>query len=372
MTTEIALYRKYPKLRQIPRIELADFPTPVQKLEKLSTELGVCNLWIKRDDLCSKKYGGNKPRKYEFILADAQKKGKTLIVTIGGIGSNHTLANTIFGKDLGMDSEIYLFDQPLTTHVRHNLLCDFFHGAKMHYTGGYVSTFLKVAWKLLTDKRSFLVMPGASVPLGTIGYVNAGLELAEQIQAGNIPEPDHLFVAVGSTGTCAGLTLGLELAGLKTKVHGIGVSMKIVTSKSQVLKLAQNTLKLMRRYDSSLPTKIPGLKDRLSVTHEFFGGEYGRATHEGLEAIDLAKKDNITLDFTYTGKTFSAVIAYCREKKECACNETILYWNTLNSVDLTCQYNTVNYQSLPKEFWRFFDNSEPLDETPVFARKKQN
>ena len=106
MVEEIALYRKFPKLKELPWIELIDAPTPIQKMENASNSLRGCDIWIKRDDLCNPKYGGNKPRKYEFVLADAIKQGKK-IVTIGGIGSNHVLADAIYSKDLGLTTEGY-------------------------------------------------------------------------------------------------------------------------------------------------------------------------------------------------------------------------------------------------------------------------
>ena len=109
MVEEIALYRKFPKLKDLPRIELIDAPTPIQKMENASNSLRGCDIWIKRDDLCNPKYGGNKPRKYEFVLADAIKQGKKNIVTIGGIGSNHVLADAIYSKDFGLTTEGYLY-----------------------------------------------------------------------------------------------------------------------------------------------------------------------------------------------------------------------------------------------------------------------
>jgi len=368
---ENALSRKFPKFHGFSKLSLTNLPTPLQKLSKLSELQNIPNVWIKRDDLCNPKYGGNKPRKYEYVLADAINKKKINIVTIGGIGSNHALANSIYAQALGLNSEVYLFDQPLTEAVRRNLLCDYKYNAKIHYSPSPVGIAFKVIWKLIRDRKAYLIMPGASTPLGTIGFVNAGLEIAEQIKNGEMPEPDHLFAAVGSAGTCAGLLIGLELAGLKTKLHGIGVSMLMFTSKKNVLKLAKNTLKLMRKFDPSIPDVSQNFDKRLEVTHDFFGGEYGRVTYEGLEAIDIAKNDGIKLEPTYTGKTFSGLLAYCRENA-CSKNENILFWNTYNSVDLSKEYKDVDYRLLPKNVHKFFDGTVATDEKPVKARKTDN
>lgn len=363
-----ALSRKFPKWRSFPKVSFTRLPTPVERLVQTGKSLGMKNIWIKRDDLCSPKYGGNKPRKYEYIFAEAIRKKKHNTVTAGGIGSNHVLANSIYAKDLGLGSEIYLFDQPLTEHVRHNLLCDYKFDAKMHYTRNYVFTVLAILWKMITSRKQYLVMPGASTPLGTLGFVNAGLELAEQIKKGEMPEPDHLFTAVGSTGTCAGLLIGLELAGLKTKVHGIGVTVKLLTNKKQMLSLAKKTLKLMRKFDPAILDIFDKLANKIEVTHDFFGGEYGRVTYEGLAAINMAKKDGIKLEATYTGKAFSGLLAYCRENANIE-NEVILFWNTYNSADLSKKYLNTDYRLLPKSLHKFFDGTVELDEKPVKARK---
>jgi D-cysteine desulfhydrase len=370
-SNEIPLFRKYPQLKSIPYVKLAKFPTPVQRMDKVGAILGNPNIWIKRDDTCHPIYGGNKPRKYEFVMADALAKKKTHAITTGGIGSNHVVANTIFGKELGIESYIYLFNQPLTKHCHKNMLCDLYFGAHMFYTSNYVKTGLKMIWKMMTDRRAYLIMPGASTARGSIGFVNAAFELAEQIQRGELPEPDLLFVAIGSTGTCAGLTLGLILAGLKTKVMGISVTPKIVSKKSAVVGLAKKTLKMLRQIDPTMPDVSNQIEGRLEVSHDYFGGEYGRATYEGLEAIELAAKDEIHLDVTYTGKTFSGLVAYCKENPQ-AKSQNIIFWNTLNSVDLNPVADKVDYHQLPAEFHKFFDGTVPIDDTPVYARQQHS
>ncbi len=140
----LALYNKFPKTKKIPRINLVKYPTPVESLEKTAENLGIPELWIKRDDLTNEMYGGNKPRKYEFLLGDPLKKGKDEIITIGGIGSNHALANTIYCHKLGLKSRIYLIDQPLIDIVRENMLCDYYYGAEMIYNRNELTLALKI------------------------------------------------------------------------------------------------------------------------------------------------------------------------------------------------------------------------------------
>ncbi len=182
-------------------------------------------------------------------------------------------------KDLGLTTEGYLYDQPLTQHVRQNLLCDQFFGAKLHYMVGQVRVFIIPLVRNIFDKKSYILMPGASIPLGTLGFVNAGLELAEQVKQGVIPEPDKIFVPIGSAGTAAGLLLGVELAGLKNKIMGICVSLPIATNKSRVVKLAQNTLKLLQKVDSSIPDVSENLTNRIETTYDFFPAENMEKQH---------------------------------------------------------------------------------------------
>ena len=116
--TRPLLFQRFPALAEgIPWIGLGDLPTPVEALPGL----GGGRLWVKRDDLSSRRYGGNKVRKLEFVLADARRQGKRTIVTLGGTGTHHGLATTIFGRSLGLQCRILTFRQPLTVQVRDNL-----------------------------------------------------------------------------------------------------------------------------------------------------------------------------------------------------------------------------------------------------------
>ena len=368
-TQEIPLVKKFPKLKALPHVNLINAPTSVEKMLKSSEKLGGMNIWIKRDDLTNPKYGGNKLRKYEFVIPYIQKRKKKRILTVGGIGTNHGLANVIIASDFGIKTSLYLIDQPLTKHVRENLLCDYYFGADLNYTKDVKGTAYHLLKDLITDWSSYYLVMGASNSVGAIGFINAGLELAEQIKKGDIPEPDKIFIAVGSMGMVIGLFIGLELAGLKTKIMGISVSDIKYNSSKQLRNLTRKTLKRLRKIDKSIPDVSKRLFERLYIDRTFFGGEYGRSTYEGLEAIEIAKNDGIELDPVYTGKAFSAMVDYCRKNPN-AKNETILYWHSKNSVDLSSIYNSVNYKDLPKEFHQFFDGTVEIDNKAVHCIKK--
>jgi D-cysteine desulfhydrase len=353
MVEEIPLFRKYPKLATIPWVSVIDSPTPVHKMSQTSTTLKR-DIWVKRDDLTHTIYGGNKPRKYEFVYADILRKGKKTIITLGSIGTNHGLATAVTARDFGLRTHLFVLEQPISEGVRENLLCHHFFGAKLHLMRNPFHRKLAMKIKLMLDRSSYFVTLGASSPLGTLGFVNAAFELKEQIEKKLIPEPDKLFVTAGSLATCAGLVLGLELAEVKTKVIGIGVIDPVRSSKQNTIELAKKALKIMKNKDDSIPDVSEKIENRLIIDHSYFGGKYGASTKEALEAIDLAKKDELQLEHTYTGKTLGGLIDYC-QKNEVTKDEITLFWNSKSSADMSPYLNQITYRDLPKEFHKFFD-----------------
>jgi len=357
MVEEIPLFRKYPNLKTIPWVSVINSPTPILKMEKTGKMLNHKELWVKRDDLTHEIYGGNKPRKYEFVFADVLKKKKKKIFTQGAIGTNHGLATTIHAKRFGLETHLFLVEQEPSQTVLENLLCHHYFGAKLNLMKNSKQRRRHIRFRLLFDRKAYFVTTGASSPLGTLGFVNAAFELKEQINEGIMPEPDILFVTAGSLATCAGLLLGLELAELKTKVIGIGVTDPSWSSKEATIDLASKTLDLMRKKDSSIPDVSKRLSERLIIDHEYFGGQYGKPTKEALEAIELAKKDGLKLEHVYTGKTLAGLIDYIRTSKVQK-EDVILFWNTKSSADMSDYIKKTNYLDLPKKFHKFFAELE--------------
>ncbi len=217
-----ALLRAYPELgANLPWMPLGTFPTPVQRLD----HVGPANLWVKRDDLSSPVYGGNKVRKLEFILAQVKQQRKTHVVTLGGIGTNHGLATTIYGRQMGLLCTLVLFPQPVTSLVKQNLRLFNYYGANLIYRPSLIRAVLTYYLsQRLRHPGAYFLYAGGSNAVGTLGFVNAAFELKEQIDAGAAPKPSVIFCPVGSNGTLAGLTLGARLAGLASTVIGVRVS----------------------------------------------------------------------------------------------------------------------------------------------------
>lgn len=350
------LFEEFPELEgKIPWTPLGDFPTPVQRLDRLSSVEGIYDVWIKRDDRSSNLYGGNKVRKLEFTLADAVAKGKKYVLTYGGIGSNHALATTIHSRRLGLKSILILFPQPVTRHVRENLLLDAHFGAELILAKNNLEATLKTLWQFLT-KRSIYVLPlGGSTALGALGFVDAVLELRRQVDTGEVPEPRKIFLALGTGGTMAGLLVGVKLAGLDSQVVGVRVTSKKIGNEEKVANLANRVVQLLKRHSEAIPDLKFSPSDA-RVMHDFYGPGYGVPTPECVKAAEtLRSTEGIRLDLTYTAKAFAALLSEARRGVE----GPLLFWNTYNSVDLSALAERQDPKTLPKEFQAFFQGEVP-------------
>jgi len=337
-------------VRDIPWMPIGNFPTPIHRLENLEKFLGYDGIWIKRDDKSSNIYGGNKVRKFEFVLADAKRKNAKWVMSFGGLGSNQTVALTIYASKLGMKTISVLVYQPITEHVLKNLWLMHYFGSHISYAGNVPRAVLKAIWHILTKRKLYVVPVGASSPLGTLGYVDAMIELKKDVDEGRAEMPRAIFVAVGSCGTYAGLLVGKKLLGLDdVKIIGIAVSKDSIKTKERVLKLARKTYKLLKEHASVPEVKID--ENDIIIDDNYLGRCYGDPTRESVKAVILLKKlENVELETTYTGKTIAALIDYARRGIE----GPILFWNTFNSVDLSYAFKEMDYKKMPKNLWRFF------------------
>jgi D-cysteine desulfhydrase len=277
----------------VPFVELADgLPTPVEQIDD--------RLWVQRDDLTSSRYGGNKVRKFEFVLPVAQRRGGP-ILTAGGIGSHHVLAAAIWGRQLGLDVEAVMFPQPVTDDVRHTQAELRKVGARVTLTPHRYLMPVTLAQRMaaLAVRRPYLVWPGASTPLGTLGYVSAGLELV----ASGIPEPDSVVVSLGSGGTCVGLALGLRLGGwTKAKVVAARAADVTVTNMAVLGSLEAATASLL-----ALGGWVPK-PARLKIDTGWLGPGYGHPTEAGEAATRAAEAYGLAVEPTYTAKAFACAL----------------------------------------------------------------
>ncbi|MBM3136100.1 MAG: pyridoxal-phosphate dependent enzyme, partial [Chloroflexi bacterium] len=90
------------RLERLPRASLGRWPTPLEPATRLSAALGGPDIWVKRDDLSTLALGGNKVRKLEFLLGDALAHGADVVLTVGGVQSNHSRQTAAAAARLGL------------------------------------------------------------------------------------------------------------------------------------------------------------------------------------------------------------------------------------------------------------------------------
>jgi D-cysteine desulfhydrase len=199
---------------------------------------------------------------------------------------------------------------------------------------------------------------GIGTPLGVVGFINAICELKKQIERGILPEPDYIFVAAGSIGTSAGLTVGCQLLGLNTKVLAVSVTRESVINPKALIKTGNKAIKYLRNRDHSFKN-IKITEDHFEIIKGYLGSGYGKITKKSQDAVDLiyeleGKSKNFKLDTTYTGKTAAAMLDFLRKEENKT--KTVLFWNTYNSnnLDKYLKETDFAYQKLPKKFHKFY------------------
>lgn len=324
-----ALFARYPGLRsRLPWLPLATLPTPVEAWTPPADFRG--RLFVKRDDLTSPLYGGNKVRKFEYLFAAARRRDARALVTLGGLGTNQGLALALHGKAAGFAVEVALVPQPVTPDVRANLRGLLAAGAVLRYARTGPGCVLE-AWRAMRARRAageqpFFVPAGASTALSTIGYIAAALELAAQVERGEMPVPDRIYVAAGTCGTAAGLVAGCRLAGLPTRVTAVRVYAAYRANRRTIGRLARDAMRLLRAWEPAVPDISVSNRD-FDLLTQFLGPGYGAPTPQGRAAIAWAAP-RVPLETTYTGKALAACLA---EGRTAAGAPTVVFWNTYNS-----------------------------------------
>lgn len=327
-----ALFEAHPRIAErAPHVPLCDLPTPVARLRAASERLGT-EIWVKRDDISATSFGGNKPRKLEFLLGEARRRGARAVVTFGYVGSNHATATAVHASGIGIKAVALLLHQPPAAYVRRNLLIHAASGTDLHAyrsmrTIGPGAVAQLIAWAARTRRRPMMIPAGGSSPLGVVGMVNAGFELAAQVRAGEMPEPDVVYVACGSAGSAAGLSVGMAAAGLRTSVVAVRVAAERWAGPERVAELARDAVGLLRGWDAGFPSATGS---RAEVRGDFYGPGYAHFTPEGDEATELVREaEGYDLDGTYTAKAFAAVLADARAGE--LEGRRVLFWLTATS-----------------------------------------
>lgn len=277
------------------RVPLGVLPTPLYKLERLSRETGR-NLYMKRDDMTGVALGGNKVRKLELLLADAQEKQADVILTAGGPQSNHAMLTAACAARLNMKAILVLKKRGVLEGG--NLILDGLYGAEVRFvdTDSYEDVYAEME-RIMQNLRAeghtpYFIPVGGSVPLGCLGYVNCVREIAAQAEALGV-KFGHIVSSVGSGGTYAGLTLGAKL--YLPGVRSVGIGVCDDPFEKIALELMQETSALLESDVSVGPEDID--------IHFHIGPGYAQPSPEGSAAVQrLARTEGILADPVYTGK----------------------------------------------------------------------
>jgi len=301
------LHERFPALAEtLPHLTLSERPTPVRELAGLG-------IWVKEDGAFgSGGWGGNKVRKLEWLIPDARRRGRRSILTFGGLGTNWGLATALYAREHGLETALALVDQPIDAHVKAQLARLEASGARIYRTRTKRRTVAMLPWLLARNARAgrppYLLPAGGSSAVGALGYVEAALEIAAQVEDGSLPEPAHVVVPVGTGGTAAGLALGFQLAGLRTRVVGIVVNDQLRLDATVLARLVRRTARLLERRGA----RLGGLRlepGRLELNRDQIGAGYGHPTEAAARAAGSAAEVRLSLDPVYTAKAMAGLLA---------------------------------------------------------------
>lgn len=301
-------------LARFPRLSYGHTPTPLQPLDRLSAQMGGPRLWIKRDDGIGPGGGGNKGRKLEFLMAEIMAQGRPKVITYGGLQSNHARMTAAACARLGLQAHLFFF-APRPALLQGNLLLDHLCGARLHFIpfggGGDGTMTLEMTNRLVRLLSFFIVGPGAYfIPVGghnvtgCLGYVDAALELQQQVQELGLPPARTTIVtAAGTGGTLAGLLAGLALLNSPLRLLGLDIGKLWKAFPASLARLSQALCRELGGAHTFSAATIP------LVEHTYAGPGYAKLTPQTGHAMRLlARSEGIILDPVYTGKAFAGLL----------------------------------------------------------------
>jgi 1-aminocyclopropane-1-carboxylate deaminase/D-cysteine desulfhydrase-like pyridoxal-dependent ACC family enzyme len=346
------LSRAFPLLAtRLPYLSLADLPTPVS-IRSLPIASKRREITIKHDDVTAEGYGGNKLRKLEYLLQHASAKRARRIATFGTVGSHHAIATALYAKRAGFDCTCFLSHQSMQPGLGDALRFHLQNETEILRFGGDRKKRVATLRKHLQGRNAWVVPLGGSSWLGTVGYVNAALELAAQIEAGELACPARMYVALGTMGTTAGLALGFALAGIDTEIQAISITLEQYANELALNRLMTKTATMMHAIDPAIPPDLAS-RTNLRFRSEFLGDGYGRTNDVVERAIARARDElDLSLECTYSGKAMAALLHDLDE----GADDHILFWNTYSSRPMMVDHSIEpDFERVPTEFKRYFD-----------------
>jgi D-cysteine desulfhydrase family pyridoxal phosphate-dependent enzyme len=310
-------------LEHLPRISLADLPTSIDDLPRLSRELGGPRLLVKRDDQTGLAGGGNKTRKLEFLIAEALAQGADMVITAGAAQSNHCRQTAAAAARAGLGCALVLGGEPPSTATGNTLLIQLL-GAQIYWTGldRRGERLGEIADRVRADgHRPYVIPYGGSNAIGATGYVLAMQELSQQLQGLSL---DRIVFASSSGGTQAGMVVGARATGFGGQIIGIGIDKGEAGDDPYPIHLAR----LANATAAHVGLAGDFSSDDFIVNQDYLGAGYGVVGELEREAIRLAAcLEGLILDPVYTGRAMGGLIDMIR----CGAigrGETVLFWHT--------------------------------------------
>ena len=310
-------------LRGMPSVALAHYPTPIEEAPRLRAALGGGpRLLVKRDDAISFGFGGNKVRKIEMVAARARAEGADLLITTGGVQSNHCRVTAAAAAKLGMRCVIVANGTP-PDRLSGNALLDSMFGAEVRYVAtredrAPAMEQAAAEWRA-RGAHPFVIPLGASTPLGALGFARAVDEMVSQLPA----PPDFLFHSTSSGGTQAGLVAGCAMHRLDTRVIGISADESVAGIQATVSRIIEGMGAKLGIDGKALVSSCT-----IEADDRFVGDGYGMPSAASREAQSLlAGTEALVVDHTYTAKALAGMIAWIREGRV-APDATALFWHT--------------------------------------------
>jgi D-cysteine desulfhydrase family pyridoxal phosphate-dependent enzyme len=321
-----SIERAIQRFNATPHLNYGVYPTPIEEAPRFRQALGrgAPRVFIKRDDYTGPGFGGNKVRKLEYVLAKAVADGVEVVITSGGVKSNHARVTAAMCARLGLRCVLVL-NAAAVAHEGLNpasLSVDELFGAEVIRVSKReerATMAESVAEKLRGEGKNVVVIPiGASIPLGALGFVRAVEETKAQIEATDT-RIDYIFHSSSSGGTQAGIVAGCQLFDWR-EVKIVGVS-----ADDPSASISEEVGKIVRGVGKALGAQ---LSEDVTVLDEYVGAGYGVPSEQGDEAIELlARTEGLILDPVYTSKAMAALIDWVRKGKLTE-NDNVMFWHT--------------------------------------------
>ncbi len=305
---------------RFPRVRLGQFPTPLEPLPRLSARLGGPRLWVKRDDCVGPGMGGNKTRKLEFLLGEAQARRAQAVATFGGLQSNFARQMACAARALGLGAHCFYF-APRPPRLEGNLLLAQLVGARLHFVplgrGGDGGMTLEQTTRLVrlivrvtpgcAGRRVYFMPVGGHAPLGAIGYALAAQEVVAQLAERGVRQAT-IVTAAGTGGTLAGLLAGLRLLGSRHQVLGIDVGKLWKGFPATIAALAGEVCAALGEPLRFTAADVP-------IVERAYVGEGYACLTPGCQAAlrEVACLEGLLLDPVYTGKAMAGLLDLARQ-----------------------------------------------------------